>query len=170
MVLARKARLFWPLFFLLVFSDCTTKRIAEERLVDTHVPREVIGDVLRFTLAYNPGAATGLSLGSHSRAILVALAFAFLAVLFGMYRRAEQRDTVQVAALALICGGAIGNLIDRLRSPQGVVDFIDIGVGSWRFFTFNIADIAITTGAVALAVVLWRREPHEETLECEVKP
>jgi signal peptidase II len=52
----------------------------------------------------------------------------------------------------------VGNLIDRVRSGRGVVDFIDIGVGNTRFWTFNVADSAITIGAILLAVTLWRAE------------
>jgi signal peptidase II len=52
----------------------------------------------------------------------------------------------------------VGNLIDRVRSTRGVVDFIDIGIGNTRFWTFNIADAAITIGAILLAVTLWRTE------------
>lgn len=158
---ARKTRLFWPLLFLLVLSDCTTKRLAEEKLVEPNVPHEVVGDVVRFTLAYNPGAAFSLSLGPNSRWIFVTLTLLILGVLSWLYREAEPRDTPQIAALALVCGGAIGNLLDRLRSPRGVVDFIDLGLGDWRFWTFNLADVAITVGAVLLAVVLWKRETDE---------
>ena len=57
-------------------------------------------------------------------------------------------------ALGLAWGGAAGNLLDRLRSPRGVVDFIDIGVGSWRFWTFNVADSGVTIGAIILAWLL----------------
>jgi signal peptidase II len=48
-------------------------------------------------------------------------------------------------------GGRGGNLVDRIRSPLGVVDFIDIGLSSWRFWTFNVADSAVTVGAIVLA-------------------
>jgi signal peptidase II len=61
-------------------------------------------------------------------------------------------------ALALASGGATGNLIDRIREPRGVVDFIDIGVGTVRFWTFNVADSAVTIGALLLAWVLWHEE------------
>jgi signal peptidase II len=63
-----------------------------------------------------------------------------------------------VVALALVTGGAVGNLLDRLRSPRGVVDFIDIGVGDIRFWTFNVADVGVSIGAVLLAVVLLQQE------------
>ena len=70
---------------------------------------------------------------------------------------AAQEDPKSVA-VALVCGGAIGNLADRLRWTEGVVDFIDVGVGSYRFWIFNVADVGVTLGAIALAVLLWRRE------------
>ena len=53
--------------------------------------------------------------------------------------------------------------IDRLKSARGVVDFIDIGIGAWRWPTFNVADIAVTTGAILLAVVLWNSEAPPAT-------
>jgi signal peptidase II len=67
-----------------------------------------------------------------------------------------------VRALVLIVAGAIGNLVDRLRWDGGVVDFIDVGVGGWRFWTFNVADSAVTIGAILLALVLWFEKPAPE--------
>jgi signal peptidase II len=61
-------------------------------------------------------------------------------------------------ALGLVCGGAVGNLIDRIRSPAGVVDFVDVGVGDLRWPTFNVADMAVSVGAFLLAWVLWGEE------------
>jgi signal peptidase II len=63
-----------------------------------------------------------------------------------------------VLALALVCAGALGNLFDRLRSDLGVVDFIDVGVGDGRWPTFNVADMAVSVGAVLLAWVLWQED------------
>ena len=60
----------------------------------------------------------------------------------------------QIAA-ALVVGGATGNLIDRIRHGSGVVDFIDVGLGSTRWPTFNVADIGVSCGAVALAISFW---------------
>src|SRR2546429_9400340 len=64
-------------------------------------------------------------------------------------------DRFRIVALALVCAGAVGNVIDRVRSARGVVDFVDVGIGSARWPTFNVADSAITVGAIALAVSLW---------------
>ena len=156
-MLTRKATAFWPLLTLLVLADCSTKRLAEEHLSPPHIPHEVVGDIVRFTLAYNPGAAFSFHLGPHSRWIFSILAVVILAVLARIYRGTQARDVWQATAIALICGGAIGNVLDRLRSPLGVVDFIDVGVGSIRFWTFNIADIGVTAGGLLLAAIIWRR-------------
>jgi signal peptidase II len=154
----RKAPAFWIPLSLLLLADCGSKQLVEEHLAIQHVPHEVVGDVLRFTLAYNPGAAFSIHLGQYSRWIFAVIATAIVVVLLQMYRRTEPHDRLQAAALALITGGALGNLLDRLRSPRGVVDFIDIGLGDLRFYTFNLADLGVTTGAALLAVLLLRRD------------
>lgn len=153
----RKARIFWPLGLLLLLTDCTTKTLAEEHLL-MHVPRQLLGETVQLTLAYNPGAAMGLSLGDASRMGFAAISLAVLGYLLHLYRGLARTDVPMAAALALLCGGAAGNLIDRFRSARGVVDFIDVGVGSWRFYTFNVADVGVSLGAAALAVLLWRRD------------
>ena len=161
--MSRKAALFWPLALLLVLADCTTKRLAVERLTP-HLPHDVLGEWVRLTLAYNPGAAFSLQVGPYSRWIFAALTLGILALLAQLYRRAPARDTVRVVALALICGGAVGNLLDRLRSPRGIVDFIDLGVGTLRFWTFNVADVGVSLGTALLALVLWREEKRRTNL------
>ena len=159
----KKARVFWPLLLGLLLADCGSKRIVEDTLV-LHSPRSVMGDVVRFTLAYNPGAAFGIDVGPHSRVVFTILTIVALVALIGMYRATPASQRVQVAALGLITGGALGNLYDRLRGAAGVVDFIDVGVGSTRFWTFNIADAGITIGALLLAISLWT-EPEPESAE-----
>jgi signal peptidase II len=150
---------FWPVLLGLLALDCTTKEIAVDQLSPAHVPHSVIGDVVRFTLAYNPDAAMGLSLGEYSRVGFIALAAAMLCGLVLYYRRLPPGNNgVTTLALALIGGGAAGNLLDRLRSSRGVVDFIDIGVGDVRFWTFNIADAGVFCGAMLMLLVLSRAD------------
>jgi len=163
MMHSSKARAFWPLLSLLILTDCTTKRLAEAHLLPVHSPREVLGDVVRFTLAYNPGAAFGMSVGPASRWLFTAVAVGMTALFLHWYFRADEGDRGFATALALVAGGAIGNLMDRLRSPRGVVDFIDIGLGDVRFWTFNVADMALTVGAILLATLMWQREQLAET-------
>lgn len=142
----------------IVLADQFTKMLAVDRLSPAYVPHPVLGETLRLTLVYNPGAAFGLHLGPWSRWIFTGLTFVALAVLWRMYRGSFPGERTKVAAIAMVTGGAVGNLIDRLRSSRGVVDFLDIGVGAWRWPTFNVADIAVSCGAVLLALVLWREE------------
>jgi len=153
MASAADRRLFWGAAAVVVVLDMVTKLVAEARL--TYRPLSVIGEWVRLRLVYNEGAAFGLHLGEYSRWIFFALALLALAVLGSMVRATRPGDRFRLGALALICGGAAGNLIDRIRSAQGVVDFLDVGVGAWRWPTFNVADSAITVGAIALALSLW---------------
>ena len=153
---SRRSVAFWSIFGAVLVLDVTTKRLAERGL-PLHVPRDVVSDWFRLTLTYNTGAAMNLSAGDASRVVFTVIAAFMLIVLFRMYRSTAPHDGWQAAALALVSAGALGNLIDRLRSARGVVDFIDVGVGDARFWTFNIADMGVTTGAVLLSLLLLRR-------------
>lgn len=153
--------LFWSLIVGGVALDFASKRIVESALVP-HLPRNVIGEWVRFTLIYNPGAAMNLSFGASSRVVFSVIACVMFVVLFRMLLETRQDDRAQAIALGMIASGAIGNLIDRVRSVRGVVDFIDVGLGDSRFYTFNVADSFVTVGAILLAVLLWRH-PEPET-------
>jgi signal peptidase II len=142
----------------IVLLDQWTKHLAVSNLVPRHVPHEIIGDVVRFTLTYNPGAAFGMHLGDASRWVFTILTLLILGFLVRLYMGTPRHDTALRLAVVTVMGGAIGNLVDRLRSPMGVVDFIDIGVGDVRFWTFNVADTAVSLGAIALVLLLWRRD------------
>jgi signal peptidase II len=158
--------IFWGAAALVVVSDVITKMCAEHFLWPPHIPHPIIGDVVRFTLAYNPGAAFSMSLGAASRVVFGAFAVVALIFLWRMQQTSAPADRLKALALGLAWGGAAGNLVDRLRSTRGVVDFIDIGVGNIRFWTFNVADSAVTVGAIALGWVLLqedrRRQPASD--------
>ncbi len=144
-----------------------TKLLAES-LLARRLPLAVIGDWVQLRLVYNQGAAFGLDVGENSRWVFFGLAVVALVVLGSMVRSTRVGDRFRLLALALVCGGAAGNLIDRIRSGQGVVDFVDIGVGGWRWPTFNVADSAITVGAIALALSLWQEgRTHQRAKEAQ---
>ncbi|MDQ3949009.1 MAG: signal peptidase II [Gemmatimonadota bacterium] len=149
------AGLFWPVVGVVTVIDVISKAIAVRLLVPQRVPREVIGEAVRFTLVYNPGAAFGLHVGSYSRWVFMILTVVALAILAWLYQSTREGHVSRTLALGLVCGGAIGNLIDRVRSGMGVVDFIDVGLGDSRWPTFNVADMAVSSGAFLLAWVLW---------------
>jgi signal peptidase II len=147
--------LFWPVLVLVIAVDFCTKALAVSRLMPQRLPHDVYGEWVRFTLVYNPGAAFGLHVGQYSRWIFMVLTIVALVILGRLYAATRPGDVTRAFALALVCGGAVGNLIDRIRAEAGVVDFIDIGFGDSRWPTFNIADIAVSLGAFLLAWVLW---------------
>jgi len=157
-----KSAVFWPTLIVVYAADFVTKRLVVASLSPAYVPHQIVGDFIRFTLAYNRDAAMGLSLGEYSRAGFTITAAAVLIVLFALYRKTPSSGLVSVVALAMIAGGALGNLTDRLMSPLGVVDFIDVGKGNARFWTFNLADAAVTCGAILLALVSMKRDDKSE--------
>ena len=157
--------LFWSLAAGVLVLDLVTKVLAVTMLVPQRVPREVLGDAVRLTLVYNPGAAFGLYLGPYSRWIFMFLTIAALGLLWHLFRTSRAGDRLRVVAIALVSAGAVGNLIDRIRSPLGVVDFIDVGIGAWRWPTFNVADMAVSTGAFLLAWVLWGEDRQATRLD-----
>lgn len=151
----------WGLFAGVVATvvafDVVTKLMIQ-RTLRMYQQVDVVGDYVRLTYIHNPGAAFGIHVGEYSRVIFLALSVVALLALAGMYWSTPAKDRVRLSAIALICAGAIGNLIDRVRSEAGVVDFLDVGIGGLRWPVFNIADIAVTTGAIFLALSLWREE------------
>jgi signal peptidase II len=153
--LTRKVLWFWPLTLALLVADCATKRAAETHLT-IGSPQPVVGDVVRLTLSYNTNAAMGLRIAGGSRAVLAVLSIVALLMLGVLYHRTQPGDRRRAVGAALVVGGAVGNLIDRVRSTAGVVDFIDLGVARVRFWTFNLADVGITVGALMLLVALGR--------------
>jgi signal peptidase II len=148
------AFLFWGVIVAVVLLDVVSKALAVNGLSPAYTPHEIVGDFVRFTLAYNPGAAFGLNLGAASRWIFTALTLVALGVLGALYRATRPAEHLRTLALALVSAGAIGNLIDRLRWSVGVVDWIDVGIGTHRFWTFNVADSAVSVGAILLGWVL----------------
>ena len=158
-------RVFWAAAAVTVVLDLITKLVGEATLLRTP-GIAVLGDWFQLRLVYNQGAAFGLHVGPYSRWIFFAVALVAVFVLARMSLHAPAGDRFRQLALGLVAGGAAGNLIDRIRSPRGVVDFLDVGIGSLRWPTFNVADIAVSCGAIALAISLWRedaRRPEPES-------
>jgi signal peptidase II len=149
---------FWAIVAITVVFDFVTKALAVEHLVPRHMPHDIIGDVVRFTLTYNPGAAFGMHLGPASRWIFAGLSMVIVGVLLKATGDLTRTSRIAAFGVPVIVGGAIGNLLDRIRLREGVVDFIDIGIGTTRFWTFNVADTAVTIGAVCLLLALWQED------------
>lgn len=141
--------------------DFVTKRWALTALAAER--GEVLGGLVPLTLAFNKGAAFGIRLGEDSRWFFVPVTIIALVLLMVLLRQASSRDYLRIAAVSLVISGALGNLFDRLRWSRGVVDFIGpINLGFWDFPIFNVADMAITCGAILLALSFWMEEQQQE--------
>lgn len=116
-----------------------------------HETLPLISGLLNLTLAFNDGAAFSFlqNAGGWQRWLFTVLAFAVSAVLVVWLKRTPRGDWRTALPLSLVVGGAIGNVIDRVRLGH-VVDFIDVHYSGWFFPAFNVADSAISVGAVLL--------------------
>ncbi len=123
---------------------------------------EIFGGFVPLTLAYNRGAAFGISLGDDSRWFFIPITILALILLLVLLKQAARRDWLRLVSISMVVAGALGNLYDRVRWDRGVVDFIgpiDLGIMDWPIF--NVADMSITCGAVLLAISFWEEERRE---------
>jgi signal peptidase II len=137
-----------------VAADVLTKRWAMGHLqpgMTTHT----LGGLVPLTLSFNRGIAFGLHLGAASRVIFTAVGILVLVAVAMLYHATLSERRVRLLALALMCAGAVGNLVDRIAYPMGVVDFlgpVDLRFMEWPIF--NLADCYVTVGTITLALAL----------------
>ncbi|HWO83964.1 MAG TPA: signal peptidase II [Solirubrobacterales bacterium] len=146
----------WSLAGILCAAIVAADQAAKARIEADLVPGEVV-DVLgplKLTLAHNTGVAFGLAGGAGIGLVVVTLGA--LALIGYLFSRKPDRPGMWVA-VGLLAGGALGNLVDRIRA-DAVTDYVDIG--SWP--PFNLADVAITSG-VLLLVLLYLLDAEAET-------
>ena len=123
---------------------------------------EIMGGFVPLSLAYNRGAAFGISIGDDSRWFFIPITILALTLLLVLLKQAGSRDWLRLFSISMVVAGALGNLYDRVRWDLGVVDFIgpiDLGFMDWPIF--NVADMSITCGAVLLAISFWEEERRE---------
>ena len=135
-----------------IVVDQITKHIAIASLIP-YDANPVIPGFLNWTLAFNTGAAFSFlhDAGGWQRWLFSALAITVCAVLVIWLKRLPRADWRTALPLALVIGGALGNLIDRVRFGR-VTDFIEVYHQQWSWPAFNVADSAISVGAVLLIV------------------
>lgn len=131
--------------------DQVTKGILVTK-VPLHSSVSILGNVVRFTHIRNPMAAWGLPIGGTLSLIVLPIAIGIVVL---VYRFRAQTLTERIA-LSIILGGALGNLIDRIRWGN-VVDFIDIGVGNVRWPVFNMADAFVTVGMLLVIYTILKK-------------
>ncbi len=149
----------WLIAAVLLVLDFVSKRFVLAYADTLRFERvEVLGSLLRFAYVRNPGAAMGLF--PVNRWTLVAVSVVASAFLISLLLTTSREHRLRRGAMGLILGGALGNLIDRVFYGGLVVDFVDIGIGAHRFYTFNVADIGVTIGGALLFLSLLGEEFH----------
>ena len=139
----------WLVFGLLAAVIAIGDQLSKAWVVQSFpLPTEIMGDLVRIVIVRNTGGIFGLFGDS---ALLLALSSTLVIALIVVYQAREglRQHWLLSVALGLLLGGALGNLIDRLRLGY-VVDFVDVGLGDLRWYTFNVADSAISISIVML--------------------
>lgn len=142
-----------------VGCDQTTKAVAKAHLSRTEAA-SFAGDTLRLQYAENPSAflSLGSSLPKEWRRLIFTGATAIFLGLLVMYMLfVSSVSPLSVVSLSLIAGGGLSNLLDRIAYNGYVVDFINVGFGTLRTGIFNVADMAITLGAILIMVSTVKR-------------
>ncbi|HSO29696.1 MAG TPA: signal peptidase II [Candidatus Sulfomarinibacteraceae bacterium] len=142
-------------FILLVASIVVLDQLTKAWIIDALAPDRVIvilGDALRLVYTENNGALFGLFRGQAP--LFALLSLAVMGLIVGYHARSG-RSPYMTLTLGLLLGGAIGNAVDRLRLGF-VVDFVDGGIGAFRWYTFNVADACISASIVLLVVMAVR--------------
>lgn len=121
---------------------------------------DLIDGILRITLVRNAGAAFGMLQGGRVFLIITSVIMS-IAIIF-LSERMSDEDSTKRVFLGMILGGALGNLVDRIY-PGLVIDFIDMGIGTYRWPVYNFADAAVTIGGILLILSFSRaRGPKQE--------
>ena len=146
---AVRAKTHWFVFFGLAATVLVLDQLTKAWLVSTLAPGEVmqvLGDWIRLIYTQNSGALFGLF---RDNAVLFGIVSLAVIALIIVYHRQVGTSLYLSIALGLLLGGALGNMTDRLTRGF-VVDFVDIGIGDVRWYTFNVADAAISLSIVML--------------------
>ena len=154
-------RLWWSLIAGVVVLDQCTKLLVQQFL-PVFSSYEVVPGFLDLVHVHNAGVAFGLlNDAEHPLRGLLTTGLALLALIGILYyaRHVRPEERLAKLGLSMILGGAVGNLIDRIRQGY-VIDFVDAYWGNWHFWAFNVADAAITAGAILIFLELLLPSHH----------
>ena len=144
-----------------LIPDLVTKALVQAKL-ELWESRTVIPGLFDLVHVTNKGSAFGFLNRvdiTWQTTFLVVVTLLAVGVMLHLLRQASDQETFLITGLGLILGGALGNLVDRVRYGE-VIDFLDFYVGDWHWPAFNVADIAITLGAFCLLISLHRKKLH----------
>ena len=158
---ATRGRARWPIFIGIAVAVFVLDQLAKAWLVSTLSPGEriqVVGDYVRLIHSQNTGALFGLF---RDQALFFAIVSVGVVGAIVWFYHSSGRNTLLSVALGLLLGGALGNMADRFRIGY-VVDFVDVGLGDLRFYTFNIADSAISLAILLLLLTAFLSTGRDE--------
>ncbi len=151
-----------------VFALDRASKFLVEQNISAFDSKPVIPGFLDIVKSQNPGVAFGILAGSTSTfrtTLLIVFSLGALIAVASMLWRAIRMDSLTAYGLSLIFGGALGNIFDRIIHGS-VTDFLDVHFGSYHWYTFNLADSAITIGAALILLAMLRPAPvHHRKLE-----
>jgi signal peptidase II len=174
---ANDRRLRWLVFFglaaLVIVADQVSKmwidanfQVASPTPVPGGAePTPIIDGFVRIAKSYNDGGIFGL-FGNSALVLAIASTVVIALIVVYQWREGTHGTWLLTIALGLLLGGALGNFIDRIRYEH-VIDFVDMGIGDWRWYTFNVADAAISIALLLLILIslfgdrLTRRLTHQ---------
>jgi len=140
--------LLFALFVFVVVSDQLSKFIIDTTF-HLNESKSIIGNILYLRYIRNPGAAFGLSLGHPHVMLTVTILITVILGYFFLRGKLFTNNIPSRVAMVMVLGGAVGNIIDRIRMRE-VIDFIDMGVGRYRWPVYNLADVYVTFGMFIL--------------------
>ena len=161
---SRSRRLEIALIAAILVADQITKALVRA-YVPLHDSVTIVAGWLNLTHVRNTGAAFGFLNGADFPYKQAVVALAATAALIGIAlyaARVSSHERLARVGLAMILAGAIGNLVDRLALGS-VVDFVDVVLGGWHFWAFNVADSAITLGVIAMMIDMIGLDRHVST-------
>jgi signal peptidase II len=154
---------------IVVAADQLTKAWVDANLAPGRPPVEIVGDLVRVIHGQNRGGIFGL-FGDSATLLGLASTVVIALIVVYMAREGTRSHWLLTIALGLLLGGAVGNLIDRLRLGY-VIDWVDMGIGELRWFTFNVADAAISCSLLLLVLIalFGERLPAHDGAPAEAK-
>lgn len=134
-----------------LFIDANFAQAPVQPVPGYAAPTPILGDFVRIAKAYNTGGIFGL-FGNTAPILALSSTFVIGLIVIYQWREGTRSAWPLSLALGLLLGGAIGNFLDRVRLGA-VIDFVDMGIGGWRWYTFNVADAAISTALLLFVLI-----------------
>ena len=151
------------LFIFTIVTDQLSKYLIAKSF-DMHETFTIIENILYLRYVLNPGIAFGMTPGSPIVMLIITLIIVIILGFFFLRGKLFPDSDFAQTAMVFLLGGAVGNLIDRIRMLE-VVDFIEMGIGNYRWPVYNLADVYVTIGMFMLVITLLKSTESDKVLK-----